>query len=565
MKLVVIGGVACGPKAASRVRRLDPEAEIVVVEKDLFFSYGGCGLPYYIMGEVSDLDELRKTPVGVIRDEAFFKAVKNIQIMSGTEAIAVDTAKKQVTVKNLASGEEKILEYDKLVMATGSTPQKAGLPGEDLVGVTGLTNPDETKAIMAGLADGKVKKAVIIGAGYIGMEATEALASRGVEVTLLIRRDRPLPRMLDYEMAAPVMAELKAKGVNVVTGVKPIRIVDDGNGVACGVETDKGVYDADLVLNALGFKPNSKLAAAAGLKINEDGSIFVNQQLQTSDPDIYSGGDCIDNVNVVSGLWGHTPLGDLANIHGRIIANNICGKEDKFGGITGTAVVKIFGVNAGSTGLSEEKAVAAGLEPISILTPGSDIAHYLPMKEQIMIKLVADKNSGKLLGAQIVGAGDVAKRLDTLAVALKAGMGIDELAELDLAYAPHFSPAMDNLLTACDIMRNKLDGLGRGYNPVLVKKMLDAGEDFVLLDVRSPAEFAEVRLPLPNVVHIPLGKLRERAGELPKDKLILGFCKISLRGYEAQRVLDGLGFPKTGYLDGGVVAWPYAKEVGPKK
>lgn len=558
-KYVIIGGVACGPKTASRLRRLDPEAEITIIEKGEILSYGGCGMPYYLSGEVHDIKELWSTPIGVPRDGQFFKKVKNIDILDRTIAESIDKDKKVVNVLNLVSHEKKEISYDKLILAVGGSPKLPPLEGMDLNNVFKLNHPYDAEGIKRAVDGGGIKNAVIIGAGLIGLEVTEALIKQGIKVSVIEMMDRVLPKLLDKEMANLLENHMKAKGVDLYTNTKIEKCLGDDKGNVSKVLTDKGEVPADLILCSIGVTANTKLAEDAGLKINKNKAIDVNKYLQTSDENIYAGGDCVDNFSITLGKRIYTPLGDIANIHGRIIANNIVrDNEEAFPGVVGTAVCKVFDFNVSSAGLIEE---FAGNNALSILSPGPDKAHFYPSAATIFIKLVADKNTRKILGAQIVGPGDVAKRIDMVSIALYKGMTVDEFSSLDLAYAPPFSPAIDNIITAANIMRNKLDGLAKSVTPFYVKEKLDKNEDFILLDVRSPGEIEAMSLPYKNVICIALGALREKISELAKDKEIITFCKISLRGYEAQRILEENGFTDVKFMDGGIVVWPFEKNV----
>jgi rhodanese-related sulfurtransferase len=327
-----------------------------------------------------------------------------------------------------------------------------------------------------------------------------------------------------------------------------------GSGRVEMVFTDQGELPADLVVLAAGVKPNIKLAADAGLDIGSAGAIAVDTRMRTNDHRIYACGDCCQTPNLITGKDVYVPLGSTANKQGRVAGTCAAGGHTPFFGIVGTAIVKVFNLNIGRTGLTE--AEARGFSAISVLSPFPDKAHYFPGAKPVVLKLVADRSKGKILGLQAVGEGNVDKRLDVAATAITFNATAADLSLLDLGYAPPYSAAMDNLIVAADIMKNKLAGLGKGLSPLEVKKKLDAGDDFILLDVRSPAEHAEVAIE--GATLIPLGMLREKLDTLPKDKEIIAFCKISLRGYEAQKILDAAGFEKTGFMDGGILAWPYA-------
>ncbi len=561
-KILVIGGVACGPKAAARARRLDPEAEITILEKGSEISYGACGLPFYLEGEIKDIRELTSTPVGVPRNVGFFKAVKGVDVKINTEAVAINRDRKSVTVKNLETGETGELEYDKLVIATGSAPVRPPISGIDMEGIHCLKTMDDGSAIKSAMDGAQGRKAVIVGGGLIGLECVEPLLKAGFHVHVVEKLPFVLPALLDEEMAKPLMGHLKAKGVELHCGDGVEAFEDDGNGRVARVRTEKTVIDADLVILAIGFRPLTGLAEAAGLEVSRFG-IKVDAHMRTSDPDIYAGGDCVESWNMVSCSPTYAPMGSTANKHGRVIGNNLCGWNSTFSGICGTGVCKIMGFNVARTGLTERDARAAGLDVITALTPGPDRPHYMAESKPIHMKLVAESYTGRLLGVQVLGPGEVLSRVDTLAALLKMGGTIDDLADTDMAYAPPFSPAIDNLIVAANVIQNKRDGIIRSYTPAQLKEKLDRDEDIVMLDVRTPKELEQMSLPYRQIVHIPLGKVREKAAELPKDKEIVCLCKISLRGYEAARMLLGAGFDRDliSMVDGGIVAWPYEKNV----
>jgi pyruvate/2-oxoglutarate dehydrogenase complex dihydrolipoamide dehydrogenase (E3) component/rhodanese-related sulfurtransferase len=390
------------------------------------------------------------------------------------------------------------------------------------------------------------------------MEVAEALATHELSVTMVEMMASVVPALLDPEIAAHLEKHLKAKGVNVMTSTKVDELEGDDQGRVTGVVTDKGTVEADLVLVAIGVRPNSKLAKDAGLEIGVTGAIQVNERMQTSDPDIYAGGDCVESTNRLTGKPCYVPLGSTANKHGRIIGDNVTGGNSTFPGVLGTVIFKAFDFSVGRVGLSEKECAEQGIPCITALTPGPDRAHYYPTAKPIVLKMISQAETGKLLGIQAVGTGDVAKRVDVVATALSYGAATTDIADLDLGYAPPYSSSVDPLAHAANVIENKMSGIAKGLSPAQVKAKIDSGEDFILLDVRSPKELEAMALKNPRVVNIPLGKLRSRLGELPKDKEIVTFCKISVRGYEAQRILDGAGFESVRFLDGGLAGWPYS-------
>jgi len=548
--------VAAGTKAASRVARLDPAAQVMVIEKGAHFSYAGCGLPYYVMDLVRDQKDLLSTPAGVVRDAAFFAKVKNVNVRSRTEALEIDRDRRRVRVRDLAGGEETWVEYDALVIATGARPVVPPIPGIDLANVTPVHTVPEAERIKALVASGGGRNAVIIGGGLIGVEMAEALAARGCRVTMIEMLPQVL-NILDWDMAKLVEQHMIAKGVRVLTGVRVTAL--RGEDQVSAVATDAGELPADLVIVAVGVRPNADLARKAGLAVGDLGGITVDARMRTSDPNIYAAGDCVENTHLITGGPCFVPLGSTANKQGRVAANALCGVEDAFPGVLGSAVCKVFDFCVARTGLTESQAKADGRDVVSVIAPGPDRPHYMPSAKSLLLKLVVDRCTRKLIGAQAVGPGAGDKRIDVAAMAITADMTVDQLAKADLCYAPPFSPAMDNIITAADVARNKLDGVFEGISAREVKEKLDRGDRLVLLDARSPAEFEEMRLP--RSVNIPLGALRARHDELNKDAEIVAFCKVSLRGYEAALILKAAGFRNVRVLDGGIAAWPYEKET----
>jgi NADPH-dependent 2,4-dienoyl-CoA reductase/sulfur reductase-like enzyme/rhodanese-related sulfurtransferase len=490
----------------------------------------------------------------VVRDSVFFSKVKNVHVLNHTEALEIDREGKHVTYRKKETGKVSRLAYDKLMLATGATPIVPPLPGVELKNVFTLHGVHDAVGVRDMLSEHRALDVVIVGGGLIGLEMTEALVETGCRVTVVEMLPQILP-MLDWEMAKQVELHMESHGVRVMTGTRVLGF--EGDGAVHHARTDHGDLPADMVILSVGVRPNVSLAVAAGLKLGPTGAIEVNERMQTSDPDIYAAGDCVENRNLVTGKPCFVPLGSTANKQGRVAAINICGGNDTFPGVLGSTVCKVFDFCVGRTGLTETEARRDGIDVETVLTPSPDKAQYMPAAKTIMLKLVVDRGSRKLLGAQAVGPGDGSKRIDVAAMALTASMTVDQLDKVDLCYAPPFSPAMDNLITAADVARNKLDGRMVGITPMDVYAKLQRGEDFVFLDVRSPEEYAGVQLP--GTINIPLGALRQRLNELDRDKEIVAFCKISLRGYEAALVLRAAGFERVSVLDGGIAMWPYEK------
>lgn len=557
LRVLIIGGVACGPKTAARLKRIQPEAEITLIEKGDLVSYGACGLPYYVEGLFSDIETLIQTPVGVARTPTFFDKAKGFKVRIKTEAVSVDRKQKTVKVRDLESGAQEDLPYDKLVLATGGYPFRPPIPGVDLNNVSFMTLPDHAQRLVADIEAQGLKKAVLVGAGFIGIEMAEALVHRGLEVTVVEMMDQIMPGIMDKDMATFAAKHLRQKGVNLVLGERVTGIVGEDRAEA--VETDKQSIPADLVVIAVGTRPNDKLAREAGLDCMERGGILINEYCQTSDRDIYAGGDCVVNhyVDRIAGSQLFVALGSTANKHGRVIADHIAGLANPFKGISCTGIVRAFDFTLGRTGLSEKQAKDLGLDVETAFWSGPDMPHYMPGHGPIVIKMIAAKRDRRLLGVQVAGMGNAAKRLDVAAAVVSMGGTLDDVAGIDLAYAPPYSPPIDPVATCAHVLTNKLDGLAKGISPFAAKARIDQG-GVLLLDVRTPQEFEAMQLPY-EVTHIPLGALREKAQnkELPTDKDILAFCKVSMRGYEAQRILNAAGYDRVCFIEGGIVGWPF--------
>lgn len=549
-RIVVIGGTACGPKAASRARRLSPKAQITVIEQDKLISYAGCNFPFYISSTIKQRQSLLK------RDPSEFKSVLNIDVMTETQATRIDRDRHQVELVELKTGQRKTLDYDKLILATGATPIVPPLEGCHLKGIFTLKRVEDVDAIMNSLAE-KPGNAVIIGAGLIGIEVAEALVHRGLNVTIVEALDWALPAFLDSDIASLLERHLKAKGVNLLLGQKVTGFEGDDKGKVNSVLVEKDKVQADIVLLAMGVRPEVKLAKDAGLALGPTGAICVNEYLQTSDPDIYAGGDCVENTELITGKKTYAPMGSTANKHGRIIGTNVAGGQETFPGVIGTAAVKAFDLNVARTGITEKEAREAGKDVVTALVPAPDRVGDYPGSQPIIVKLVAERESQTILGGQIIGKGDAVKRIDVLATALTLGCKAETLSKLDLGYSPPYNSPMDPLHHAANVIMNKCSGVARAISTAEVKAKIERGDDFILLDVRSPREWQKERIEAPQLKNLPQESLRTKTGELDKDKEIITTCRIGLRAYQAQRTLEGLGFKDVKFMEGSLLAWPY--------
>ena len=558
-KVLIIGGVAAGMKTASRLRRRDKDAQITVIERGELVSYGACGFPYYISDEVKNFDEFTHTPQGIARDVEYFKNVKGIDVLTRHEAQKINRAEKTVTVLDKTSGKTEDMPYDVLVLGTGATPVRLPVPGADLAGIHNFWFPWEVQAVKAELAANKVTDVVIVGAGFIGMELAEAFNNLGVKVSVVEMQDRILPQMLDLEMAELAAKPVAAAGINLCLGEKTVAF--EGTERVTAVRTDKRTIPAQLVVVAVGVHPNVELARGAGLAIGPTGCIAVNEYMQTSDPCIYAGGDCAENTHRVSGAKIFAPMGSTANKHGRVIADNICGDMVKYPGVLGTGLCRMPGMEAGSTGLNERTAAAAGIDFASVIVPGFDRLGYMPGAGRIVLKLFADKKTHKVIGAQAVGQ-SVDKRIDTLVAAISMGATLEDLSEFDIGYAPPFNGPIDNIATAANVLLNKIEGRLRSINPKEFKE-LRKDASYTLVDVRTPGEFKACHVAgCCNIVNLPLDKVRANCcTALPdKDAKLVCSCQIDLRGYEAETMLRQAGYKNVQSLEGSMSAWPYETE-----
>lgn len=554
--ILIIGGVAAGPKTACRLKRLNPEAQITIVDQDNLISYGGCGIPYYVSGDVSDEKELRSTSFHAVRDEGFFTDAKGVHVLTRTRAEAIDRKNKQVAVTNLDSGEKQTLPYDKLVLTTGCTPNRPPIPGMDLPGVFTIASMHQAIAIKDLLAKGKVGRAVVIGGGPIGIEMAESFGDLwGVETTIIELMPQLLPRIVDPIFAKMLRHHLEKNGIQIITEelVKAIEV----DGEAYKVITNKQEIQTDIIVMAVGVRPRSELAREAGLLVGPSGGIVVNNRLQTSDPDIYSAGDCIEVTNLVSGRKGTAPFGSLANRQGRIVADNLGGIPSSFAGVINSFIMKAFEVSIGACGLSLESALAAGFNADSVITAQSDRAHFFPTQAIIPLQMVFDKTTRRVLGFQGFGPmGDsVLARLDAAAALIAQGATVGDIINLEMAYAPPFSTALDALNATANVADNAIAGRLRTLSAEDFLVWMEAPADqpgWIALDIRHPNEaqlfkeaFADRWLTIPYV------NIRRRAAEIPSDKTLIIICDAGTRSYEIQCFLDSIGKTNSLVLGGG--------------
>lgn len=535
-RLVIIGGVAGGVSAAARARRLSEEAEIILLERGPHVSFANCGLPYFVGGEIANEEDL------LVQTPKSLHSRFNLDVRVNSEVVSIDREAKVVNVRELANGREYALPYDALVISTGAAPLLPPIPGIQREGHFTVRNVPDVVRIKSWISESEGTRAVVVGGGYIGLEMAEQLVRHGGVSVSLVEALPQVMAPLDPEMAAWLHLELKQHGVELCTGsaVAAFEAPSDAEPARASIVVlkDGRRLPADVVILGMGVKPESALAKAAGLEIGERGGIRVNERMQTSDPAIYAVGDVVEVRDVITGAWSLIPLAGPANRQGRIAADNVMGRSASYQGTQGTAVLRLFGLTAGCTGANEKALRAAGIACEVLHMHPASHAGYYPGAEPIALKVLFAPDTGKLLGAQAVGRDGVDKRLDVFATALKAGMTVHDLAELELAYAPPFGSAKDPVNLAGMAAQNVLAGdvaLAQWHEIAT----LDPAKT-VVLDVRRADERAKGDIP--GSMHIPLDELRARLSELPKDKEIIASCQSGQRSYFACRLLAQHGF-----------------------
>ncbi|NDV19000.1 pyridine nucleotide-disulfide oxidoreductase [Pseudodesulfovibrio sp. JC047] len=557
--IVVIGGVALGPKAACRLKRLEPESTVTMIDQSALISYGGCGIPYYVSGDVSDAIELSQTSFHMVRDAKFFKEVKGIDVQILTKATRIDREKKCVEVENVTTGEKASINYDKLVIATGASPRTLNLPGDDLQGVNYVCNPDDAVRIREAISKGQVSNAVIVGAGFIGLEMAEALADMwGVGTTVVEITEQIMPRLVSPALATMGQKHMEKGGVTFHFG-ETVTAIEGENGKVTRVITNKRTLDAEAVIIAAGVVPNSDIAKEAGLNVHDRGGVFVDEFMRTNDPDIYAGGDCCLVKNLMTDQPTYLPLGSMANRQGRIIGTNLAGGESRFDGVIGSFVVKLFETSMAGTGMSLEMAQAAGFDAISVLLTQIDRAHFYPTKELMTLEMVVDKSTRQVLGVQGFGsAGDaMVGRINTVAAILKTKPTIDDISNVEIAYSPPFAAAMDILNTLANFADNAVCGISHGVGPDGFKELWDNREsnECYFLDCREKPDAEPVMERNPEHWHnVPQGEVRQRMDEIPKDKQLVLICNTGARSYEAQITLAANGYENVINVHGGMAS-----------
>lgn len=531
MKVVIVGGVAGGATAATRIRRLDEHAQITVFERSGYISYANCGLPYYIGEVIEDPEEL------TLQTPESFQTRFCINVKVKHEVIDIDVKLKTVTVRNLDTGEEFEEAYDKLILSPGAKPIRPDLPGIDSKNLFSLRTVEDTFRIRQFAEEHKPKTAVMVGGGFIGLEVAENLCELGVKVTV-IQRGNQLLNTLDYDMATLVHSKLRSKGIDLKIGGNVVAFEETETGLNVLLENEQPI-GTDMVLLAIGVSPENTLAKKAGLELGLKGAIAVNDKMETSVSDIYAVGDAVQIKHIVTGNDAVIALAGPANKQGRIAADNICGLDSHYKGSLGSSVIKLFDMTAASTGLTEKAAQTAGISYDRIVLSPSSHAGYYPGAKTMTMKVVYEKETLKLLGAQIVGYDGVDKRIDVLATAICAGMKANELKDLDLAYAPPYSSAKDPVNMAGFMIENIANGLVKQFHWDEVADLPRDGS-VTLLDTRTANEYAHGHAD--GFINIPVDELRERLSEIDRTKPLYVMCQSGLRSYISCRILSQEGY-----------------------
>jgi NADPH-dependent 2,4-dienoyl-CoA reductase/sulfur reductase-like enzyme/rhodanese-related sulfurtransferase len=544
-RLVVIGGVAAGPKAAAKAQRCDPDLDIVIYQEEGEISYSGCGLPYYIGGMIPERKKLLiKTAEQFSQD--------GIRVLKRHRVDEIDVKNRRVSGMNLETGKPFTDNYDRLVIATGSEVIRPKVPGLDLENIFQLHSIYDADAILGKIHSSAVTNAVVVGGGYIGLEMAEALAALEKKVTI-VELAPQISTLFDEDIAGVLQQYLEKKGIAVLTS-EGLEALEGENGTVRRVRTPKREIPVEAVLLSLGVRPRVDLARKAGLKIGKTGAIWVNEYLETSAEGVYAAGDCAETTHLVTGKSTWIPLGSTANKQGRTAGMNLCGGRFIFPGVLGTAIFKVFDMNVAKTGLNMKEALREGFEPIQAIVRGYGRAHIMPGGKESILKVVADRNSGRILGAQAMGEGPSDKFIDTVAMALQGKMTCEQLATADLAYSPPFSPALSPVIVAANVLLNKIEGRVGWFSPAEVQEEMEDGKaGFAVLDVRDTKEVQEKRIR--GSIWIPLEQLENRLGELDPEKELAVHCHSGARSYRACLKLQHRKFEKVKNVDGGLLCW----------
>lgn len=533
MKVLIIGGVAAGTKAAAKLKREDYSMEVTIITKGSDISYAGCGLPYYVGDVIHKKEQL------IVNTPESFEKLTGVRVITNTEAVKVRREEKLVEAVHTGTGETVTYPYDKLVIATGASPIRPSMEGIDLEGIYFMRTPQDAISLRERLEKKDVKRAVVVGGGFIGLEVAENLASQGIRVSVIDLADHVLPGF-DPEMAEYVENYLADQGIMTFTGTKLEGFV--GEGKLEKVKTSRKAMKADIAVLSIGIRANTDFLEGSGIALMPNRTIKVNAYMQTNDEDIYAAGDCAMVTNRITGQEAWSPMGSSANMEGRLLAENITGKKKAYPGVLGTAVCKLPGLNAGRTGLTVSQAEAAGYDPVSVLTVVDDKAHYYPEAGTFIVKMIADRTSDRFLGLQVLGKGAVDKMTDIAVTALTMKATLQDLENMDLAYAPPFSTAIHPFVHTVNVLRNKLSGSFETFTPQEYEN--GEAEAYRMID-------AALQPSLPGVEYLDLEKVTEPVEGLDKEEKLLLVCAKGKRAYMLQNRLKQFGYTQTKVLEGG--------------
>ena len=546
MKIVIIGAVAGGASAAARARRLDERAEIILLERGPEPSFANCGLPYYVGGEIQSRNKLLVAPAERLRQRY------RLDVRTRHEVTAIDRGQQSVSVTNLATGESYVESYDRLILSTGASPFRPPIPGIDGSRVLELRDLNDADALHAQVT-GNAKRAVIVGAGFIGIEVAENLVRRGLDVSLVELADQILPPW-DPEIVSPLKQHLVEQGVDLRLGDSAAGFEESNDALTVALQSGDSI-SADFAVVCIGVRPENKLAIAADIECGPRGGVVTNEHMQTNDPHVYAVGDVTQVTDVISGQPTQIPLAGPANRQGRIAADHIFGRSSTYRGTQGTSVVGVFGMTAAMTGASEKVLTRQGTAFEKVYVHPNDHAGYYPGATQMTLKLLFAPDTGRVLGAQGVGVNGVDKRIDVIAMAIQAGMTVYDLEEAELCYAPQYGSAKDPVNMAGFVA----SGVLRGDHLIIHSSELEDAKGVALLDVRTESEFA--RGHIPNARNLPIETLREQLGELSADQQYVVYCQVGQRGYMAMRLLHQMGFQAVN-LCGGYKLWTMTQAIG---
>ncbi|WP_122638455.1 FAD-dependent oxidoreductase [Romboutsia sp. Marseille-P6047] len=533
MDILVIGGVAAGTKTAAKLKRENRDFNVTIITNGKDISYAGCGLPYYVGGVIENKESL------IVNTPQTFEKLTQVKVITNTQALKINRDKKTVNTKNIITNEEKEFSYDKLVIATGASPIKPNLEGIDLEGIYYVRTPEDAINLRSIIEKEDIKRAVVVGGGFIGLEIAENLFENNIKTTIIDANEN-IPPGFDKEVSSYIQERLIDEGIMVLTDEKVTSII--GEKRVSKIKTDKRVMKADLVVMSVGIRPNSKIAKDCGLSLEKNETISVNYNMQTDDEDIFAVGDCACVKNIITNESTWSPMGSSANKEGRCVARTIVGKESRFKGVLGTSIVKILDISAARTGLTEKDAIALGHNVESVIVPLDDKAHYYPGAGLLFIKLIADKNTEQVLGAQVFGKGSVDKQIDTIATAIHFKAKVSDLQDLDLAYAPPFSTAISPVGHVANVLLNKIY---ESVNIIKFEDFIENQDSYKVVDVNKAPS-------IEDAMYVNLTDIDGKVDGLEYDDKILLVCQRGKRAYLTYNRMEYYGYKNLSILEGGL-------------